>query len=238
MINNIVKKFLEEYEESVSSNWQSTKINYLKNPICELEDVFFKLESKKINKNISADLPWAEDHFQERICGEPINPGSQYKNWPYWDSFSEKAFKDKGVFDHNYMERIWCKGLSGKRFNYGDLNDIIERLNKDKNTRQAFLSIWHPEDQSNNEGKRVPCTLGYWFKKDNKDNLNITYLIRSCDIVRHFRNDIYMTNRLLEHVSEKVNLKPGLVKIWVGNLHCFKSDLYFLKKNYVRNTNN
>src|SRR5436190_24325597 len=30
------------------------------------------------------NLPWAEDHFQERVSGEPLNPGEQYKNWPWY----------------------------------------------------------------------------------------------------------------------------------------------------------
>lgn len=31
------------------------------------------------------NLPWAEDHFQERVGGEPTNPGRQYMNWPWYD---------------------------------------------------------------------------------------------------------------------------------------------------------
>ena len=133
------------------------------------------------------------------------------------------------------MERYWCKGFKGIRFNYGDLNDIIERLKNNTYTRQAFLSVWHPEDQSN-EGVRVPCTIGYWFYR-NGNKLDCTYLIRSCDAVRHFRNDIYMTYRLLEHVGINIGLLPGNLKMWIGSFHCFQSDLYTLKK-YVRDTIN
>ena len=34
-------------------------------------------------QDISPNLPWADNHFEERVCGEPINPGVEWKNWPY-----------------------------------------------------------------------------------------------------------------------------------------------------------
>ena len=98
-------------------------------------------------------------------------------------------------------------------------------------TRQAFLSIWHPEDQSNND-VRLPCTIGYWFKISN-NVLNMTYLIRSCDARRHFRNDVYMTQRLaLDMLSylDNPKISIGKMSMWVGSFHCFESDRYFINK--------
>ena len=40
---------------------------------------------KDLANETKADLPWAEDHFQERVFGHPRNPGQEYKNWPYYD---------------------------------------------------------------------------------------------------------------------------------------------------------
>jgi len=227
---------LDQNKVSDNNEWQSISIDK-KNPLVEVTDLFLNLGSTtRIKEETNADLPWSEDHFQERICGKPINPGNQYKNWPYYKGIdNDNLFRDSGKFSHNYMERYWCKGFKGIRFNYGDLNDIIERLKNNTYTRQAFLSVWHPEDQSN-EGVRVPCTIGYWFYR-NGNELDCTYLIRSCDAVRHFRNDIYMTYRLLEHVGINIGLLPGNLKMWIGSFHCFQSDLYTLKK-YVRDTIN
>lgn len=227
-IEKILEKLLYEHKTSESSNWQSVGIDK-KNPLVEIRNVYLQLKSSSIlvDKNaFNEDKPWAEDHFLERINGQPINPGEQYKNWPYYNN--GESFMHDGKFSHNYMERYWCKGYTGIRYEYGDLNDIIERIKSDNYTRQAFLSVWHPEDQSNNN-VRVPCTIGYWFNYFN-NQLNVTYLIRSCDAVRHFRNDLYLTYRLLEHVSEQCGLIPGDMDIWIGSLHCFKSDLYTIKK--------
>jgi hypothetical protein len=48
-------------------------------------------------QEIQPNLPWADDHFLERVSGVPANPGEQYKNWPYWRTESQDiALEDKG----------------------------------------------------------------------------------------------------------------------------------------------
>lgn len=232
-MKDILKKQLtllfKKNKQSLSKEWQSIEIKD-HNPIVEISNVFFTVDDiKNPVEDFNPDLPWAEDHFLERINGEPINPGIQYKNWPYYrDINNDDLFRSSGKFSHNYMERYWCKGFKGIRFDYGDLNDIIQRLINNRYTRQAFLSVWHPEDQSNH-GERVPCTIGYWFQMKD-DKLCVSYLIRSCDAIRHFRNDMYMTYRLLEHVASFLSVETGSISVWIGSFHCFKSDLYTLRK--------
>jgi len=228
----IIKAFedLVDYGEiSENTTWQSIDIDK-RNPLVEIRNV--NLEFNLITDPVyefNPDLPWAEDHFNERVNGQPINPGEQYKNWPYYKGINnDELFRSTGQFSHNYMERYWCKGYKGIRFDYGDLNDIIERLKNNLHTRQAFLSVWHPEDQSNHL-ERVPCTIGYWFNVY-RGQLNMTYLIRSCDAIRHFRNDLYMSYRLLQWVAGQLGVDNGSMNIWVGSFHCFQSDLYTLNK--------
>lgn len=228
-IKETLKYLVEQGSESGNKEWQSITIDD-RNPMIELYDVsltFYNTEDPI--KEFNPDLPWAEDHFKERINGQPINPGNEYVNWPYYRGIdNDMLFRHTGQFSHNYMERYWCKGLYGRRFEYGDLNDVIDRIKANPYTRQAFLSVWHPEDQSNH-GERVPCTIGYWFYMQN-GKLDIKYLIRSCDAYRHFRNDCYMTYRLLEHVASAAQLPIGNMKIWIGSFHCFKSDMYAINK--------
>jgi len=225
-----LKDLSENHQIIKSDKWQSVQIDSA-NPIVSIFNVDNKIyisDDENLEESFNCDLEWAEEHFQERIGGLPINPGKAYKNWPYYNGQSDFLFRGEGQFSHNYMERIWCKGYKGIRFDYGDLNDIIKRINDDNNTRQAFLSIWHPEDQSNH-GNRIPCTIGYWFFME-KGKLNIKFLIRSCDAIRHLRNDLYLSYRLLQHVAEKTGLQTGYLSYWIGSLHCFQTDLYSLNK--------
>lgn len=213
--------------------------------------------------DIRPNMPWAEDHFRERVCGSPINPGVEWQNWPF--SKSAASFLDKrGMFNHNYMERYWPKQAGkfdvptataedwetvaqdvwgrkappsphhGIMYDYGDLGDVVALLANDPYTRQAYLPVWFPEDTGGGS-KRAPCTIGYHFlMRDGK--LDINYHIRSCDFVRHFRDDLYLTVRLVLWMLEACRLcnsdwndvVPGLFVMQIGSLHIFRNDYHML----------
>jgi thymidylate synthase-like protein len=204
-------------------------------------------------KDIEPNLPWADDHFEERVCGYPLNPGTEWANWP-WASSADKFRKDE-MFNHSYAERYWPKlamqlgsartvsemahshdHLSdviigpnkGIRYDYGDLGDVVNQMVKDPNTRQAVLPVFFPEDTGAVHGDRVPCSIHYHFMIRN-GKLDIFYYLRSCDFVRHFRDDIYLTLRLQLWVIDQLKAKgvdvvPGNFRMFIGSLHLFKND--------------
>ncbi|WNN96145.1 thymidylate synthase [Gordonia phage Nodigi] len=202
----------------------------------------------------SPDLRWAEEHHLERVGGEPLNPAPSYERWPWHSESQRERFKAETVekrsadgahvryvpvapaapFDHTYPERMWPKYARqqvqrGIRFAYGDLLSVVHLLHKDPDTRQAYLPIWFPEDTGSEHGQRVPCTLGYHFIR-NGDKLDVNYFIRSCDITRHFTNDVYMTGRLLQFVVERLHqlddqeVMVGTLTMFASNLHMFTAD--------------
>ena len=217
---------------------------------------------------IKPNLPWAEDHFQERVSGQPLNPGKQYKNWPHWTPVSEATLtEDDGKFTHTYMERFWPRHAGGVnapatrtpgaslrnvgngahfqnggiRYRYGDLNDLVELLERDPLTRQAYLPIFFPEDTGAVHGGRIPCTLGYHFMLRGQA-LNMWYEIRSCDFLRHFRDDLYMAVRLAQWVLNELverELRNDRPQLWVDvdlgdlaflahSMHVFMGDRHAL----------
>lgn len=218
-------------------------------------------------KEVRPNLPWADEHFEERVSGFPYNPPPSHENWPFAQKNNEQ-FGGKSRFSHTYPERIWPKyaggfpyssiedlgkkkkgskqegetliqkyPLSGIRFNYGDFSDVMNLLQREPFTRQAFLPIWFPEDTGTVHNERVPCTIGYHFIRRG-DFLHIVYYIRSCDFVRHFRDDVYMACRkvfwLLENLKmrdidkwEKV--KPGYFAMHITSLHCFYKERGILR---------
>lgn len=183
---------------------------------------------------LSPDLPWAEDHFLERVSGIPHNPPPSHVRWPYavagnmahmrtqaparWDD--EPNPIGKLQFDHTYPERFWPKMANvgerrpngrqvyvphnGIRFEYGDLNDVVLLLARNPLTRQAYLPVWFPEDTGAVDNQRVPCTLGYHFLIRNGE-LSCRYYIRSCDAYRHLNNDVYLACRLMQWVCNEYN---------------------------------
>lgn len=213
-----------------------------------------------LRESIKPNLPWADDHFKERVCGQPLNPGKEWANWP-WARSADSHRDENGQFNHNYMERYWpkyagqtyegivprhikwtIKPIKGIRYKYGDLKDVVTLLSREPFTRQAYLPVWFPEDTSLHEGRR-PCTLGYHFiMRENK--LDIVYYIRSCDIMRHFRDDVYLTVRLQRWILERLhvnnpemwkNVLPGQFIMHITSLHCFIGDHTLLERNHVKN---
>lgn len=210
-------------------------------------------------KDIEPNLPFADVHFAERVGGEPTNPGEAWKIWP-WGNAADAHRTEGGKFTHTYQERFWpkyaqassdgslrdetlfdiphlrkpstladFKPMSGIRYEYGDLNDLVGHLAKEPFSRQAYLPIWFPEDGTCSG--RKPCTLGYHFIH-RFEYLHVSYYIRSCDYVRHFRDDCYLTIRLLLWILDRLrerderwhDVRPGMFNMHIGSLHMFTND--------------
>lgn len=195
----------------------------------------------------SANAPWAEDHFQERVGGEPVNPPPSNLWWPYAQAGNEDH-KNGEIFSHTYPERFWPRFANvggetntgrqvfvphvGVRFEYGDYLDLLMVLADNPATRQAYLPIWFPEDLAASKwGERVPCSLGYHFLI-RRGELHVEYHIRSCDVVRHFRDDVYMAGRLAQDILDrtKIDAVPGKLVMNIGSLHAFPPDINFLRE--------
>ena len=226
-------------KEKLAGLWQATEL-FKDETMLVLTNADICLETPQtiegIQEMTKADQPWSDMHFNERISGIPLNPGESYKSWPYNTFKAEDDPYMKGKkFSHSYMERFWPKEaiypMQGIRYEYGDLNDVINQLKENKLTRQAYLPIFFPEDTGAVHKERVPCTLGYLFWVDN-GMLHCNYYIRSCDALRHFRNDVYLAMMLMNHVKEQIPCVVGLGRLtmYIANFHVFKNDLYTLRK--------
>ena len=96
-----------------AKRWQSTRAPQ---PMVEIFNRSFTLNQKgeedldHYRKYIRPNLPWADHHFeQERVSGEPINPGETWKEWPYAASAARHLREGENVpqYDHSYAERYW-----------------------------------------------------------------------------------------------------------------------------------
>lgn len=245
MIMSQGHRFLGPEAELIKQiKWQGMSIT---SPMVEIFDTVLRVQIPEDKMDLldhcKPDMPWAEDHFQERISGVPSNPGNTYTYWTY---YQEKEYRAGGKFTHTYMERFWpkfagvnykelgTKGNEGIRYPYGDFLDVIKHLIENPSSRQAYLPIWFPEDTGVLHGGRVPCTLGYLFNI-RKGYLHCSYYLRSCDYTRHFKNDVFLAGRLMQHIASVlkdhgIEIKMGQLKMDIESFHIFQSDLYEIKK--------
>ena len=161
---------------------------------------------------------WAEAEFEERTSGIPLNPGDAWRlREEYWKQFlvpSNMKHGDPQIFDYAYPQRM-----------EKPLREVIRALQKDPNTRRAFLSIFDRyEDCPDDMTVRIPCSLGYHFLY-RQGQLNVTYLLRSSDFFEHFNYDIYLADRLKCHIATECGMKPGTFSHWIGSLHCFEKNV-------------
>lgn len=202
---------------------------------------------------LKPNLPWAEEHFQERVSGVPLNPPPSHVRWPFAQGGNEK-FLPNGRFSHTYPERLWM-GNNGYMVNpadhpvgsekpwrnhLADLSNLAQLLADHPTTRQAFIPIWWPTDGKIAETQRVPCTIGYHFLLRD-DMLHCHYFMRSCDAMRHLPDDLYMAARLTQWLCEQINdyweandgnppwVDPGVLAMQITSLHIFEGDVQVIK---------
>lgn len=202
-----------------------------------------------LQEDVKPNLPWAEDHFQERVSGIPHNPPPSAAYWPYAVR-NHEGHTIQGKFSHTYPERLWgiqyalsdlwTRKAADEGEELATLNDLVALLIAEPYTRQAFIPIWWPIDGKMAGKERVPCTLGYHFMM--RDGmLNCMYPMRSCDLLRHFTDDIYMACRLTQWIVDKLNssrvgyenqngwISPGTLYMDIASLHVFETDLNLLR---------
>ena len=197
----------------------------------ELQNYSYCLLNARSQDIPGVTQPWADAEFKERVTdpwerypdGEPllesisppnfINPGEAWKlREEVWSEYMHD-----GKLAYTYNELLW---------NNDQLTKIMNRLKEDPDSRQLWISLWNPDKDPDFLGgvSRVPCSLGYGLQvRDGK--LNLHYVMRSCDFVTHFRNDVYLAIKFLEWVAEKTGYPVGDFTHTMFSLHVYNKDI-------------
>lgn len=154
---------------------------------------------------------WVIVESRERVCEVSLNPG---KAWEHDRTFWEKFLRG-GVFSYTYAERF------AEQIKY-----VIHELLDSPNTRQAIITMYdRHQDMMNWGGRdRVPCSISYQFIV-REGKLVVIYNQRSCDFLNFFPADIYLTIKLMEHISTQTGLPMGQFIHFLGSLHAFAGDM-------------
>ena len=192
----------------------------------ELQNYSYCLLNAKSSDIPGVSQPWSDAEFEERITdpflrapdgelSEPhfINPGKA------WELRKEvwTEYLHNGKMAYTYNELIW---------NNDQVTKVINRLKEDPDSRQLWISLWSPERDPDLLGgvSRVPCSLGYCFQvRDGQ--LNLHYVMRSCDFATHFRNDVYLAIKFLEWVAAQTGYPVGSFTHTIFSLHVYNKDV-------------
>jgi thymidylate synthase len=193
-----------EYGDDINETKVLTNVGFkILNPL----DNEITCEYRKWNKK------YAEDEWQWYLSGNPnaIEISKKAKIWL-------NHMDENGNVNSNYGWQ-WLRNEQ--------LNKIIDKLKKDKYTRQAVISIYDGKeiDKYNYD---TPCTLAIHFQYFN-NKLNMTVFMRSNDLVYGFCNDQYCFSNLLKLVSDALEMVPGEYYHFVSNLHIYKRHFNLLK---------
>lgn len=130
---------------------------------------------------------------------------------PIWD----KMHGGDNIVNSNY----------GYQWNRNDqLEKVVEQLNKNKTTRQAWITIFDGKEKDDFEFD-TPCTLNIGFEIDNMDRLCMTVLMRSNDLWYGFCNDQYCFSELQKLVAKDLDLKIGWYYHFASDLHLYDRHL-------------
>ena len=99
---------------------------------------------------------------------------------------------------------------------------IIDELKHDKESRRCIININLPEHKIHIT-KDVPCTIAFQILLRN-NKLNWITFIRSNDIIKGIRNDIYCFTKLQEKLASELKVEIGNYTHFIGSIHLYSED--------------
>lgn len=197
------------------------------------EDLYNAIMSQGIDTNVGTKAIYNVGFYL-------LNP-EQRTITTEWRKFSEKYAEreyawymsgNRSVEEIKKYAPIWDKMHGGDNIvnsNYGwqwrrggQLAKCIEQLRHNKDTRQAWLTIFDGKEK-NSYTYDTPCTLSVGFDiKPRIGALDMCVTMRSNDLVYGFCNDQYCWTKLQEHVAGELDIPIGTYYHFAHDLHIYE----------------
>lgn len=187
-----------------------------KGSFLELNNYSFILNHEGLNKNIVS----AVDVNYDYLCNEMF--------W-YMTASEDLASlnKIKSTGSNRSSETEFSNSAYGhiifKRHGYNQLEQVIECLSKDKNSRRAVINFNVP-DRHRIDIKDEICTYALQFYI-NDDKLNCTCMMRSNDSYGCLPYDLAFFTELQKYVAFSLGISCGTYTHFAVSFHLYKRDL-------------
>lgn len=149
-----------------TGEWQSMDTSRSKyHDTFELEDVSLVWDTI-LSRDIDTIVPgidheWADDHFNERVSGDPLNPPPSHVRWPYAVRGNSDHTTDQ-TFSHTYPERFWPKHAGHM---LASCSHIADMVHEEQDPRLRGLKI-HQKAWQCDHGDRFGVRFPYGDLED------------------------------------------------------------------------
>ena len=207
------------------------------------EYFFDEINSKGVNTNIGTRAL-----YNVNIC--ILRPKDRLikTEWRKWsEKYAEREWQwylsqSRSVEEIKKYAPTWDKMHGGDNIvnsNYGyqwmrngQLEKCIKQLKENKNTRQAWLTIFDGKEKDDYMYD-TPCTLSIGFDiKPQIGTLDMCVTMRSNDLVYGFCNDQYCFTKLQKMVADELGVPTGTYYHFAHDLHIYRKHFDMIEKFY------
>lgn len=170
-----------------------------------------------------------------------INPFFAFAEFSWIISGSNKL-EDLQYFISSYNEfsddGLTLNGAYGYRlkkyFNNDQIEQAINLLRQDQNTRRVVLTMYSPEDLFKSS-KDIPCNTTIYLKIRN-NKLDITILNRSNDLYLGVPYNVFVFYLLQVYISYYVGCEIGVQTHYTDSLHLYETHIEKVKDIVINNS--
>ena len=210
----------EQYKKALIDIYDNGKTIFPRNFECkELLCYKFEIDSPNDNvitiNNFKTNLNYAKEELNWYYSmSNKINYSKLINK--IWSEYSDDGL----IINSNYGERIFGKH---KIIKNNQWEQVKNELKKDKDSRRAIININSYFDKENLNSKDIPCSLAIQsLIRDNK--LDWIIYMRSNDINKGFRNDLYCFTEMQKKMADELNIEYGKYYHIAGSMHLYKED--------------
>ena len=174
---------------------------------------------------VSHVMPW------RRVLFDPVRNANPF--FHYMEAIWMLAGSENVDFPSKFAKQIreysddgtTLNGAYGFRWRYhwdDQIDEVIEMLKTDPNTRRAVLTMWDPQYDLGSSSKDLPCNTHVYFRKVN-ERLDMTVCNRSNDLVWGMlgANVVHMSI-LQEYIANATKIEVGTYHQFTNNLHIYE----------------
>lgn len=114
-------------------------------------------------------------------------------------------------------------GAYGRRV-AGQAAAVLDKIERDRDTRQAVITLWDPRLDNESGHRDYPCTLALGFRV-RRDRLDASVVMRSNDVWLGTAYDVFQFTQLQWTLARELGVEPGTYTHTAWSLHIYERDL-------------